>query len=164
MLNLFRGKEKKPGAVKVANLDALLARDQLVTLHGRNHRIKVPQLQTWIEIVSAQNELMALREKVSLSSDELIEAYFKFISKMCDSISKDDLRKCSQMQVSSLWQICLDMMAGYTQKKTQTSLMLITLTPEEINRMILILNRLNSMSDPLLRNSSQQPDGVLTTS
>jgi hypothetical protein len=142
-------KEKRPGAIRVANLDQLLGRDQIVTLHGVDHVLKVPEFLQWLEFASAQTELLALKDKENIKPDELIKAYHKFISKICPTITELDIAKCTQQQVSQLWQICMDLMNGYSKKKTQASLLLLNLSNQEVDRMIQTLSQLRSMPPEL---------------
>jgi hypothetical protein len=136
--------DKKPGVVRVANLDDLIGRDQLVQLHGKDYVLKVPEFLVWLEVASAQSELLALQAKSNVSVNELIDAYFKFIVKICPDMKREDIAKASQQQVAALWQICMDIMNGYSKKKTHLSLLLLNLTEAETNKMIQILNQLRS--------------------
>jgi hypothetical protein len=149
-------KKKKAGPppVKVADLDALISRTMTFTLHGQDHTLRVPTVEDWLVTVAAQSKLSALREKEVITPAELIEAYWEFISKMAPSITKEDISKSSQVQVAALWQIALDVMNGYSEKKNLLNLMLLGMTDQEMERLSAILIRLKSTPPELLTNSS----------
>ncbi|MCU9931153.1 hypothetical protein OFL77_27865, partial [Escherichia coli] len=76
-----------------------------------------------------------LADHETLSPDELVDGYYNLIHKLCGSITKDDIRNSTQMQAASLWQMVLDMMNGFSQKKTLANIAMQGMTKKDINNL-----------------------------
>jgi hypothetical protein len=147
MLETGKKEETKKGSIKVMDLDNLLARDLEVILHGKVHTLNHIKVNEWLEAIAAETELVSLKDKDGLSPEDLINAYHNYISKVCKTITKEDLMKCSQQQIAGLWQLCRDFLSGYTEKKSLSTmtLMMMSLTPEEVQKFCNIIMKLQSM-------------------
>lgn len=145
--------------VRVADLDKLSSKKFSFKLHGVDHKIDPPSIGNWLEIVDSSNALIGLKDQDGITKDQVVDAYFSFLSKMCPDLTKEDILKAKQDQLAALWQIAMDMMNGYEEKKTLMSLMLLSLDKEEVKRMITILNRLLLMPQESLQKYAESLAG-----
>lgn len=138
-MNKMPPKNSEP-PIKVADLDKIATRQCVFTLHGKDHVITPPNLLNWLEIVEANAKLWNLKDQDVVTPEQLINDYFNLISKLCNTITKEDIKNCTQMQVSSLWQLVLDFMNGFDQKKTLLNMAMASMTKKDILNLIQILN------------------------
>lgn len=155
-----RSKSEPP--IRVADLDKISIRKSIFTLHGKDHVITPPDIQNWFLLIEANNELWALKDQDVVTPDELVEKYFNLMSKVCDSITKDDIRKATQMQIAGLWQLVLDMMNGSDQKKSLVSIALQGMTKRDINNLIQVLSQYSSTLPDSLQSLQKSSGGPLT--
>ena len=133
-------KQKSEPLVKIADLDKIATRKCVFVLHGKEHIISPPSLMSWLEIVEANAKLFAMKDQDVVTSSELVDNYYNLISKLCSTVTKEDIRNCTQMQISSLWQLVLDMMNGFDQKKTLLNMAMASMTKKDVLNLIQILN------------------------
>src|SRR5689334_17326762 len=145
--------------IKIADLDKINNRKYYFSLHGVDHEVCPPSMGDWFEIVNSNQNLWSLKDREKLTTDEVVDSYFELLSKMCPTLTKDDIRKSKQWQLTALWQIGVDMMNGYEEKKTLTSMLLMGLKKEELTKMIMILNQLLSTLPESLQKSALEPAG-----
>lgn len=153
-----RKKQVEP-PVRVADLDKIATRKLTFVLHGREHIITPPDIKNWLEIVEANNHLMMLADKENLTATDLIDGYYNLVHRLCPSITKEDISNSTQMQVASLWQLVLDMMNGFSQKKTMANIAMQGMTKKDINNLIQILSQYRSTLQDSLPNSSENLAG-----
>lgn len=153
---------KQESPVRVADLDKISTRKYIFTLHGVDHVISPPDLKSWLELVEFNNKLWELSSKEVVSPEEFIDAYYNLISRLCPTITREDIAKANQTQVSAMWQLVLDMMNGSAQKKTLVNLAMQGMTKKDINNLVRILNQYSSMLPDSLQTSQDSLIGPLT--
>ena len=151
--------ETKPKPVIVADLDSILSRTVSFVLHGRTLTLVPMSVENWLIAVSNESKLRALQSQTVVTPDELIKAYYDFISQLCPDITEDDIRNCTQQQVASLWQLALDTLNGYAEKKTLLTWAFMGMSQDELRKIQLVVNKLLLMSPDSYQKFVEKLDG-----
>lgn len=118
---------QKHKAELIADLDALVSLPVSFILHGKEHVIKPVALEEFLKYTNAYAQLWNSQdENKKLSNDQLIEIYENLFSSVCETITKEDIKKMTQAQVGALFQLISDTVTGKThvdQKKTLQNMM-----------------------------------------
>lgn len=109
-----RQKQKAKGLapVMVSDLDAMISQPVSFKVLGKTHVIQPLTVQQFTQFAFAYSQIMALHNQEVVTPDELVEAYYKMVSSVCDTVTKEDISKMSQQQVAGLFQIMVDLQAG----------------------------------------------------
>lgn len=104
-----RGPQVDPDII--CDLDALISKPTGFTFQGRTHVIKPI---TTIVLFQAINGVGALQGLGSgeYTQDQLVDAYAKIFSSVCDTIGKKEVREMTDSQKLALFQIILDCIKG----------------------------------------------------
>lgn len=115
-MNLLKFKSKIPKDVElVSDIDAIITETIYFQLHGKVRAIKPMSAEQFLKYSLALSKLYSLRERKGLTGDELVEAYFELANSVIDDITKDDIRKLTQAQVSGLYTLILKSVTGEIQ-------------------------------------------------
>lgn len=96
----------------IADLDALIDEQISFKLHGKQHFISSVSTITFFKFAEKLAALNSLREKENLTGEELTNAYYDLINSVCDTITVEDVEKCTSAQIGALFQLVLDKVMG----------------------------------------------------
>lgn len=124
-MDIFKKTKKKDFEI-VSDIDAIVDKAIGFTLHGKDHRIEPVTTQRFFEWSSALSGLYNLKDKTDVLADDVIDAYYKAINTLCPTITKEDIKKCTQAQLSAVYGTILDHCSGRAhsddyKKKVMTS-------------------------------------------
>lgn len=94
------------------DLDKIVAETTVFRLHGKIFKIKPLTAIQFFQYTQAYSAFRALSEKENLSKEDLADGYFNVFSTVCDSITPDDIQKCSQQQAAVIFGVILDAVTG----------------------------------------------------
>ncbi len=117
--------QSKPSEV-IADLDALIADPVSFKMHGKTHTIKPVTTKEFMQFTNAYALFWEMKDKETVTPDELIDRYFDLISPICDSVKREDIANLTQAQVGALFNLVIEVVTAKAhvdtaQKKTSLS-------------------------------------------
>lgn len=120
-------KAKKAPKV-VTDLDAIVRDPIAITLHGKTHTIKPVLVEEFFALSNALAIVKELGLRDKLTLDEVIDGYYGVIYAVCPTITREDIRACSQSQIAALLKLVIEHVSGgLTDEKKKMMGMLPTL-------------------------------------
>lgn len=108
----------------VTDLDAILESPGYVRLHGKTHTIKPVLVEEFFAFANALAAIKQIEGTEKVTVDDLVDAYWGIISPVCPTITKEDIRACTQAQVAALVQLVTDHTTGrLTEEKKKLHMM-----------------------------------------
>lgn len=86
----------------VTDLDAIIQSPGFVRLHGKEHKINPIEVGEFFAFANAIANIKSIEVKDKITFDELIDSYYQLIFPVCPSITKEDIKKCTQSQIAAL--------------------------------------------------------------
>lgn len=116
----FMAKTDAPPKV-VQDLDAIIQESTAVKLHGKVHEIKPVLVQEFFILANALAAIKQMEASDKVTLDQIVDGYYGIISAVAPTITKEDIRQCSQSQISALLQHVLEHVNGkITDEKKKT--------------------------------------------
>lgn len=113
LFNLRTGKALDgPEAVIVSDLDAMVASPIAFRLHGKVHHLRAVTVKEFFAYTNALLSLERIKENANISDDQIIEIYQGIIGALCESITKDDIKKMTHAQAAALLKLITDHITG----------------------------------------------------
>jgi hypothetical protein len=103
--------QQMPSADIVCDLDALISKPVGFTFQGKTHVIKPISTLVLFKAIDGIGGLQGLSSG-QYSQEELINAYVKIFSSVCDTIGKREVEAMTDSQKLALFQIILDCIKG----------------------------------------------------
>lgn len=108
-----RTAKKQEDIGPVTDLDAIIAESVPFRFNGKIHKIKPIDLEGFLKFTNAQ---INLRKKADdgelLDANTLAKNYHLVITAVCDTVTLDDIKSMSQVQIAALYQLVLDAITG----------------------------------------------------
>lgn len=98
--------------VMVSDLDAMISQPVSFKVLGKVHTIEPLTVEQFTRFAFTYSKIISLQDQEHVSPDELIEAYFEMVSSVCNTISRENIKRMSQQQVAGLFQIMVDLHTG----------------------------------------------------
>lgn len=109
-----------PSADIVCDLDALIAKPVGFTFQGKTHVIKPISTLVLFKAIDGIGGLQGLSSG-KYSQDELVNAYVKIFSSVCDTIGRKEVEAMTESQKLALFQIILDCIKGKAHAPTNST-------------------------------------------
>lgn len=100
----------------VLDLDDLVEKPLPFRLHGKQHEISPISLEEFLSIAAGFKELSLAANDPERSVVDLINAYHNLFSRVCKTITREDVEKMQQAQCASLLILIMERMQGETAK------------------------------------------------
>lgn len=100
------------GGQLVSDLDKMISDPIAFKWGGRIHTIKPVTTEQFLKVSEAMLTINQLVQKNTLSVEEIIDAYWRVFSAVCDSITKKDVARMTQAQLGALYQIIVETVTG----------------------------------------------------
>lgn len=107
----------------IRDFDAITKSPGSVRLHGKEHEIRPVTVGEWFAFAHAIQEVSSLEKREKVTLDEIVSAYFGIIQPYLPSITRQDIRDCSQAQVSALVDMITCHVTGKLTDEKKKSLM-----------------------------------------
>ena len=104
-------KAKKAPKV-VTDLDAIVRDPIAITLHGKTHTIKPVLVEEFFALSNALAIVKELGLRDKLTLDEVIDGYYGVIYAVCPTITREDIRACSQSRIAALLKLVIEHVSG----------------------------------------------------
>lgn len=120
---MFKSKQKDFEVI--SDVDAVVAKPVGFKLHGKTHRIEPITTQKFFEWSGSLASIYALKDKKDVTPDEIVDCYFNVIHSLCETVTREDIKKCEQAQLAALYGLIFDHCTGrahteeYQKKKTR---------------------------------------------
>lgn len=116
-MRIFDFKSRKAsapsGAEPIADLDALIQSPIPFKCLGRIHYLKPVSTQVFFEVTNALARMSTMKDAAgTLGEERLLDLYFGLFSAVCDTLSRNDLKRMSQAQCAALLQLVIDTITG----------------------------------------------------
>lgn len=127
MLGFFRSKlmpARSANIESIADLDAMIVEPVSFKLHGKTHVISPLTTQQFLVLSAALNNIYQLKNDGEVTAQVLIDRYYELMHIASKTITKSDIEKMSQYQVSALFELITQTITGKLfseKKKTLTS-------------------------------------------
>ena len=108
----------------IADLDAMIVEPVSFKLHGKTHVISPLTTQQFLVLSAALNNIYQLKNDGEVTAQVLIDRYYELMHIASKTITKSDIEKMSQYQVSALFELITQTITGKLfseKKKTLTS-------------------------------------------
>lgn len=130
MLSKFlpaRAVNEEPAAL--IDLDSILTESKPIKWRGKVHYIKPILLDEFMAATEAmarmENMRVTAKEKPP-TTEEMLDAYAAFVSSVCDTIGKEEIKQMSLAQVGALVQAIMDHIKGSKEAKKKLEQMTTT--------------------------------------
>lgn len=108
----------------VRDLDAIISEPVFFKLHGKVREIRPISTAGYLKYVNSLAALYELKDKQTVSADELIDRYFELVSAVCDDFTREDIEEMGQQQIGALFQLILDTISGKSQVEAEKKTLL----------------------------------------
>lgn len=99
----------------IADLDALSDSKVPFKFGGKIHYLRPMRTKEFFAATNQLANMDNLRERGSVTAEELVEAYYGLFSSVCETITRDDVLSMTQPQCIALLQLVLDTVTGRAQ-------------------------------------------------
>jgi hypothetical protein len=99
----------------VSNLDDIISKKIAFVLHGKTHLIHEITTKVFLQLSNALAGLWAMHEKKETEAGEVITAFYDTIHSVCDSITKEDIEQCTQIQLAGIFNLIMTHVMGNAQ-------------------------------------------------
>lgn len=123
-----KGNEEKV----VTDLDAIIESPGFVRLHGKTHEIKPVLVQEFFAFANGLAAIQGIDKREKVTTEDLVEAYWGIIFPIVPTISKEDIRNCTQGQVAALVQLVTDHTMGKLSDSKKKLLAMSSTSPTKI--------------------------------
>jgi hypothetical protein len=114
--------EKKPLKI-IADFDALISEPIGFRFHGKEYEIKPVDTETFMRVAKALQEIQDLLSQrtqgTEVDNEKVYDAYHKFLSPLCPSITLKDLNSMALPQIHALKNLIIRHMLGDTAEQMQ---------------------------------------------
>lgn len=107
--------EAKTSGALVADLDALIEQPTFFKLHGKIHKINPMLVEEFWAVANALADLHKVQKADKIAFDDMVDNFHRVIHAVCPSITRDDLRSCTQAQLAAIMQRVNDHVNGVAQ-------------------------------------------------
>lgn len=122
----------------IADIDAVITKALGFKAFGQNHRLKPLTTETFLLYTEAMQNLLHLPDDVK--SEEVIQAYFKVVSSICDTVTMEQIKKAEKSQLAALFQVVVDHSMGKTKEIEKK---------KDMMTQVRLLEKLNQKSETL---------------